>query len=93
MRKKCCLHHLRGHRNVTCVLWKTIHVPPHSFTACFPNHLRKWLQEKNKPLMVVVAQSFPMAAIIAFPVQIAPFVKNPDKGKIIHLKMGKPIFS
>lgn len=76
-----------------CVLGRTIHVTPHSFTAHFPNHLRKWLQEKNKPLMVVVAQSFPMAAIIAFPVQIVQFVGEPDKGSRIHLKMGKPIFS
>lgn len=78
--------------NVTCIL-RTIHVPPHSFTACFPNHLRKWLQEKNKPLMVVVAQSFPIVAIIAFPVQIAQFVERPDKGSSIHLEMGKPIFA
>lgn len=87
------LHRLRGHRNVTCVLGKTIHMLPHSFTARFPNHLRKWLQEKNKPLMVVVLQSFAMAAVIAFPVQIAHFVEEPDKGSSIHLKMGKPIFS
>lgn len=91
--QKYCLHHLRGHRNVTCVLGRTIHVLPYSFTARFPNHLRKWLQEKNKPLMVVVAQSFLMAAIIAFPVKIAQFVGKPDKGNSIHLKMGKPIFS
>lgn len=45
--QKCCLH-LRGHRNVTCVLGRTIHVPPYSFTARFPNHLRKWLQEKKQ---------------------------------------------
>lgn len=30
--------------------------------------------KKHKPLLVVVAQSFPMVAIIAFPVQIAQFV-------------------
>lgn len=59
----------RGHWNVTCVLRRTVPVPPYSFSTHFPNHLRKWLQEKNKPLMVVVARSFPIAAIIAFPVQ------------------------
>lgn len=79
--------------NVTCVLCITIHVPAHSFTAHFPNHLRKWLQEINKPLMVVVAESFPMTAIIAFPVQIAQFWGERDKGNCIHLRTGRPIFS
>jgi len=55
--------------------------------------LRKWFQEKNKPLMAVVVQCFPVVAVIAFPVQIAQFVGKPDKESTIHLKMGEPIFS
>lgn len=37
------LHHLVG---VMCIL-RTIHMPPYSFTAHFPNHLRKWFEDKK----------------------------------------------
>lgn len=49
--------------------------------------------KKNKPLVLVVVQSFPMASVIAFPVQIAQFAGRPDKGSSIHRRMGEHIFS
>lgn len=61
--------------------------------SSLPQSLEKMVAGKKQTTHGCSGTSFPMAAIIAFPVQIAQFVGEPDKGNSIHLKMGKPIFS
>lgn len=65
------LHHLRGHRIVTWIPRILVSLPIHlelpsliTWENCF--------RTKNKPLVVVVAESLPAVAVIAFPVQNRP---------------------
>lgn len=77
---------------MTCIL-RTIHMPPYSFTARFPNHLRKWFEhkktKKTKTLMVVVAAFYNGFCNCISCANRSVFVGKPDKESTIHLKMGK----
>lgn len=71
--KKSCLHDLTGHK-IWRVFWELFMCLLIHLQLASPITWENGCRKKNKPLLVVVAQSFPMVAIIAFPVQIAQFV-------------------